>query len=227
MSQHLKPPMRRESGFTIIEFMIATVVFSVVILLVSASIIQISKQYQRSMNVGRTQAAARTLLESISESIQFGSTVPSDGGTDGDGTKSLCVGNRQFLYVLGKKVADSGGYSTKSAVQSRIWSASCATVGITTGTVVGSELLGPGLRLASLNYTGVDDFYTIKVRVTYGDDDLLCSPSAVAGSCNSGAAAMTNLTDFQQPDLRCKSGAGSEYCAVSELSTTVQKRMGP
>jgi hypothetical protein len=53
--------------------------------------------------------------------------------------------------------------------------------------------------------SGTTGLYSIDVRVVYGDDDLLINPTA------------TNAT--------CKVGSGSQFCAVSELSTVVQQRI--
>jgi len=55
----------------------------------------------------------------------------------------------------------------------------------------------------------------VSVRVVYGDADLLRSPSAP----DSPHAAM-------QPDATCQSvRAGTQFCASSELSTVVVKRV--
>jgi len=53
----------------------------------------------------------------------------------------------------------------------------------------------------------------ISVRVVYGDNDLLVSPS---GNADGPAAE----------DATCKFGiSGSQYCAQSELTTVVKKRI--
>jgi hypothetical protein len=51
--------------------------------------------------------------------------------------------------------------------------------------------------------------YTVNIRVAYGDDDLfgITGPNPVWGT------------------IVCKDGAGSQFCAVSDLSTTVQQRI--
>jgi hypothetical protein len=45
----------------------------------------------------------------------------------------------------------------------------------------------------------------VQVRVIYGDDDLLSNPTAA--------------------NANCKSQAGSQFCAVSDLTTVVVKRV--
>jgi hypothetical protein len=51
--------------------------------------------------------------------------------------------------------------------------------------------------------------YTVHVRVIYGDSDVLTSP---------------NGSDWS--NVTCQGGAGSQFCAVSDLTTTVQTRLG-
>jgi hypothetical protein len=83
------------------------------------------------------------------------------------------------------------------------------------------------MRLAKLSVTevGSSSLYQIDVRVVYGADDLLCSPNEVAGSCTN-IKAMPSGKDYQYPDLQCKPKiSGSQFCAASELSSTVEKRI--
>jgi hypothetical protein len=82
------------------------------------------------------------------------------------------------------------------------------------------ELLGERMRLSRFDIDPpVNGMYKITIRVVYGDDDLLCSPAA--DDCNSNTTS-SNLTSN---DLTCKLKAGSQFCSVSELSTTVRRRV--
>jgi hypothetical protein len=73
------------------------------------------------------------------------------------------------------------------------------------------ELLGPHMRLGALDITSAGSLYTVHVRVIYGDDDLL-TPT-VSGS-----------TDWNS-ELCSGTTAGSQFCAVSDLTTTVKQRL--
>lgn len=217
-------------GFTIVEFMIATLVFSVVLMATTAAILQIGKAYRRSMNVSNTQAAARNLVDSIAQAVQYSSgsiTQPAPV----DGTSGICAGNKQFLYVLGRQISDStGGTQTRNAVMVRQNASNCAMESIVSSAPGGSpsELLGRGMRLAKLSVSGSSgSLHTVTARVVYGDDDLLCSPSITsgAGSCSKDAPPMSTSDILGHDDLQCRPGAGSEYCAFSELSVVVQRRL--
>lgn len=217
-----KHPIVRSKGFTIVEFLVATLVFSIILLVVSTAIIQIGKAYRRSMNISNTQAAARNLVDSVAQSIQFSTgnminaaaTLPEAG---------FCFGNKQFLYVTSKQISEAtGSTKTKNAFVVRDHN-NCgwdSIIGGVPSTGSPKELLGKGMRLANFSVGGGGRIFTVSARVVYGDDDLLCSPSE-PGSCTpTGTLSNYNLTD-----LTCKPGAGSEFCAVSELSVTVQQRL--
>ena len=217
-----------DRGFTIVEFMIASSVFGIILLVISAAILSMNQSYQKSMYASRTQEATSNLVDAIAQSIKYSPTPIVKGGAPADGTTStFCIGNRQFLYVLGKQMDGSeAATTTKHVVVSRLNTDNCATMpSIITATPSGSpkELLGKGMRLAALD---IDDskqpLYTVTARVVYGDDDSLCSDS-IANSCADNGS-MPN-EGFRKGDLRCRAQSGSQFCAVSELSTTVYRRL--
>lgn len=223
--QFKKQSITNKKGFTIVEFLVATTVFSIILLVVSMAILQIGKAYRRSMNVSNTQAATRNLVDTVAQSIQFsaGSKINATFPPPSDTTVGFCFGNKQFLYVTGRQISQTtGSTKTENAFVVREHN-NCGGESIIGGvSSAGSpkELLGKGMRLSRFSVSGGGRIYTVSARVVYGDDDLLCSPS-VAGSC----APAGTLTNYNLSDLTCKSGSGSEFCAVSDLSVRVQQRL--
>lgn len=214
-----------QRGFTIIEFMIATMVFSVILLVVTAAILYMSRAYQRSLYSSSTQAATSNLVDTVAQSVKFSTTPVITGGTPGNGsTATICIGNRQLLYVIGKQLGGSVAATTTRNVVMTRQNNNCQLNDIINSTPAGSpkELLGRGMRLSKFSVVQTNALYTITARVVYGDDDVLCSDS-VAGSCAS-PATMT-AAQLRNGDVRCRPGTGSEFCAVSELSTTVYRRL--
>lgn len=224
---------KRQDGFTIVEFMIATSVFGVVLLIVTAAVLFFGRTYQNSLYASATQAAAGNLVDVIGQSVKFSST-PITSTTHSSGTRSYCVGTKQYLYVIGRQL-DGGNPSntTRNAVVSR-QNNSCLLESIITAQPSGGpqELLGKGMRLAKLDITVPNAanpaLYRVTAKVIYGDDDLLCSPNRVPGSCDETAGTLT-AAQFQNPtisaDLTCKPLSGSEFCTSSELSSTVYRRL--
>lgn len=202
-------------GFTIMELLVATMVFAVVLLLVTAGILQIARVYYKGITESNTQNTARSIVDTISQSIQFsGGAVTPTPATPVPGTDyAFCVGNQQFSYRLGWQVEDRLDPTVNQAwhalVQNSAAGCSSSTAAQNMGnqSVSGRDLMGPHMRLAKLSVTSLGaNLYQIRVRVVYGDNDLLNSPTGSNASCKGVQA-------------------GTQFCSVSELSTIVVKRV--
>jgi prepilin-type N-terminal cleavage/methylation domain-containing protein len=198
-----------QKGFTIVELLVATAVFGVILLVVTVAVLQFSRVYYKGVTEANTQDTARTIVDRISQAIQFnGGTVTA---TTGASTGAFCVGNQQYTYVLGKQLVDSSpsGTQTYHSLVARDLAGclvSSPTPPMNTSATSGRELLSPKMRLARMEVTPAGtNLYKITIRVVFGDDDLLNNPSTTTASC--------------------KGQAGSQFCAVSEITTTVTKRV--
>ncbi len=216
---------RKSTGFTIVELMIAAAVFALVLLLITYGVISFNRAYYGGIIQTNTQNVARTAIENISQAIQFdgGTILTSTNGSWG----GLCVGSQFYQYQLGMELETSGGsLGPDQATQAMVFEPNVASCSVPGTSVNGTELLGKNMRLAhvSVNQVGGTQLYNIDVRVVYGDDDLLCSPSEVPGSC-AATSTMPPGSDYATPDLQCKTLSGSQFCAVSELTTKVEARV--
>ena len=206
-----------QEGFTIIELTIATTVFSMVLLLCSYGLIQIGRTYNKGVTTARTQEAARSIVDEISRSIQFsGGTIATTPASVSDGTPYiLCIDEQRYSIVTDRQIKDSPQNSsqTRNALvvdtypgcnaSSPVLPVNDQNFSITS--VSGArELLPDSLRLArlSLTYRGTN-LYDLTIRVVAGEDDVL-------------DAAHDNCLNVR---------AGNQFCAVSELTTVVQKRL--
>jgi hypothetical protein len=200
-----------------------------VLLLITIGILQVARVYYKGITETNTQNAARNIIDTISQSIQFsGGNVTTAPGSVTPGTPfAFCIGNTLYSYTLGYQVDDSPSpakYQTYHAlVQSSVSGAACssstAAQNVRLSAVTGKELLGPHMRLANLMIRPIAGTaaYDIRVRVVYGDDDLLFSPANPAAPGNTAAIL---------PDAKCKGvRAGTQFCAFADLSTVVQKRV--
>jgi prepilin-type N-terminal cleavage/methylation domain-containing protein len=216
--------VKKQAGFTIIELLIATLVFSVVLVVITVGIIQIAHVYYKGVIEGNTQSAARSILDTVSQGIQFsgGDVTGAAGSVTPGNSYSFCVGNQQYSYTLGYQVEDSPNsakyQSYHALVQNNL--AGCigsAAQNVRAATVNGREMIGSHMRLSNIIVTPIagTSNYRVLVRVVYGDDDLLYSPSAP-----------TSPTGSTRPDAVCAVvRVGSQFCAVAELNTVVQKRV--
>jgi type II secretory pathway pseudopilin PulG len=212
-----RPRTRTTAGFTIVELMIATLVFSMVLLLITIGVLSFTRSYYKGINQSNTQNAARTIQEAIAQAIQFsGDTVTSPIGTAGsNGSQGFCIGNQRFSYALGWQLWDEGTLDT-ALNQTRHAlvvdkPGNCGGLDaqdVRSNTVDGTELLQPRMRLSKLSIEriGTTDMYRINIRVVYGDNDLLDDPTGPNASCKTGQS-------------------GSQYCAQAELTTVVKKRI--
>jgi hypothetical protein len=207
-----------------VELMIASMVFAVLLLVVTAGVMSFSRQYYKGIVTTKTQTAARNIMSEVAQSIQFGSNVYTDL-VDPSGLAGMCVDNKLFSYMIGQQVKDRGGVAAQHQAYHGMvvdtTGSACAdttlpsTLPTNAGLATGQrELLGDNMRLGALDITNDGSTYIIHVRVIYGDDDLL-----------SPAVSSSTTADEWGATVCGAASRDSQYCAVSDLTTTVQKRL--
>ncbi len=115
-------PNKEQLGFTIIELLIATTVFSVLLVGVLASFVKISDLFYKGVSMSKTQEDARNIVQSITDDIQFTSSNVDNmradhsqfvyNGSSPSGYAqqgAFCVGNHKYSFQIGKQV-DSTTY---------------------------------------------------------------------------------------------------------------------
>lgn len=186
----------KQTGFTIIELMIAMLVFSVVIMMVTAVVIFIGKQFTQAQTRTALEDATRNVYQDISSSIQFGGTSKNVAEPN---LKVFCVGSKRYVY---------GNYSKAnySTMQTGLWvmdydGASCSVPPLP---LPGVNILPPNSRVLALTYSGND----LTIITSSADEDLL--------DFGSGDAT----------EVQCNSTlAGKEFCAVVNLNGSVVSRL--
>lgn len=186
------------AGFTIVELMIATTVFSVVLLLCTYGLVSIGRTYYKGVTTSRAQTTARSISDNIARSVQYGGKI--SGSLTGS-SGQICIGKARYTYVA----PTAPNYDNSSLKYDE--PANCAAPLSATY----RELLPKGLRMSSLKVYQAPPVtattpYTITVRVTSGDHDLFSGPN---GSI----------------DGSCKGGAGLQFCAVSNIETQASPRI--
>jgi prepilin-type N-terminal cleavage/methylation domain-containing protein len=214
MMKRFTRPSHAARGFTIIELMVATAVFAIVLVVVTTGIIQVTRVYYKGITESTTQDTARGIIDIISQAIQFsgGDITPTSASAPGV-PAAFCIGSQQFSYALGYQLMDDPDpdmFQTPHVLVVNTvsgCSGSTSPQNVRDEAVVGRELLGPRMRLSDLSVTNLgNNLYRVSVRVVYGDDDLLSNPTATNAVCQSVRS-------------------GTQFCAVSDLSTVVIKRV--
>lgn len=227
---------RPASGFTIIELLMATSVFAVVLIVLTTGILSFTRQYYKGVISSKTQNTARAIIDDVTRAIQF------NGGTvqtlTAGGNTGYCIGtSKRYSFSKNLQVvegAPAAGQSRHAFISDDVTGCNASTSALNVSAVnslsqddpaTGNplknprELLGENMRLVNFAITGSGDVWQVMVRVAYGDTELLCSPN-VASSCDPNGSYTGTPAD-----LTCKPHSGREFCAVSELSTTVNKRV--
>jgi prepilin-type N-terminal cleavage/methylation domain-containing protein len=223
-----------QSGFTIVELMIATIVSSVILLVITFGIVHFTNDYYHGINASNTQATAQDIIDTISHSIEFNAGTTSSV-SDTSQTGAFCAGTQIFQYSVGQKLTSAPGSANWGLLQLNNPSASCSA--LTPAQVAaaggGTELLGKNMRLAYLKISqqAGTSIWNVDIRVAFGDADLLCRKSigaGVTGSCKRGDPSYddSSTTYIQGNDVVCKLQTGSQFCSIAHLTTSIGQRIG-
>lgn len=214
--------MKRQQGFTIIELLIATTVFSVILLICSAGLISIGRSYLRTVTNTRTQDAARAISEEIGQSLQFSGSSSYVQAVDTSGSKGFCINEKRFSYqpnvmmdsanpnaahVLSSDSSDPASGGSRPCEISPVIALDLKNSGATAGAYGLRDLLADNMRIVKLNITIVNgDMYKIQVKVASGPDDVFTTTNADTIAC--------------LPDR-----SSAQFCSVTELTTYVERRL--
>ena len=206
----------KQAGFTIVELMVATAVFAVVLLIVSLGLLQIGRTYYKGVTSTNVQQTSRGIIDQISQAIQFSGGQIITSITPRGNSRGFCIDNKRYSYELDQQVIDSNPNTSAHQNYHAFLvddlpgcngSTQAMDVDAPTGTY--RELLGPRMRLSAAGgvsislVSGSSNLYSITINIIAGDDDVL-NPARTA--CTSGRA-------------------GTQFCAASNLTTTVKKRL--
>jgi prepilin-type N-terminal cleavage/methylation domain-containing protein len=218
-----------QTGFTILELMIATAVLSTMLLLVTIIMISIGNLYYKGINQARVQDDVHSITDEVSQHLQLSGTATPVYTTSLDGhTHAYCIGDTRYVFILGRQIG-TGTDTDMMTPQSRqvLWRdkalAGCPAPGngflsspwLSLLDPSGTELIAPNSRLTSFCISGsvagscIPDTspYTTTVGVAYGAIDLLNNPGNI------------NAT--------CKGNIGDQFCATAFLTTRVAQRLTP
>lgn len=250
-NKHLQP----QSGFTIVELMIALSVLSVLLLICTFTLINLGGMYVKGNNKAHVQDVARNLMSGISNDIRTGGAAP-ERSSMGIKSGSLCIGTTRYSYLTGRQVRSSPDTSSdKMQTRHALWrdtlnsSGNCAAVdqvkmqktNPTTGMLdavvdSGQELIPEHMRLTRLSITPVDSgaLYKVEVGVAYGDNDLLCARGKnlqggkdcdVDNITQHTGGHVSNIINPSGHAIGCTGGKGGQFCAASNLQIIVARRL--
>lgn len=206
-----------KKGFTIIELLIATSIFSVILLICATGIIYVGRLYHKGATSTAVQEVARSSIDEIKNDFQYGggffAKLINNGPNEG-----FCIGDNLYSYQVSPHKINADGSGHALVVRNR---PNCYTDAIASPPSVQPdnindgqtapagfpwrELLGPNMRIKS------DIFPT--------------SPTAGAPSIKFVISIISADDDLIDASGNCNSGFGSQFCATAELSSDAYRRI--
>lgn len=199
---------KKQTGFTIVELMIAISVFAVAMMLVMGGVLMIGRQYQQGVTRTKLESASREIHQNIANSIQFASGEVKFANDDS--WRSLCVGNQRYTYAFTLDTYDTeaniDGLKSGLYIDNDIVPGSCSVPNNTGNPENLNNLLPNDSKVLKLSFSNDNTISTVFIR---SDSDLLDIPDTV------------NNVD----NIRCKGAVtGKEYCAVVQFNSTAIRR---
>lgn len=228
---------RKPEGFTIIELLVATSVFSLILMVALAGILRVTQLYYKGITASRTQDVARSLADELTESIQYSNSTiaiqsdplvagPEVSATATDDTNFFCVGPKRYTYAIDRQLKadpDSNLKQKKHVLWVDVPEGGCSgpanlnDENPSPPSDNGREILGENMRLARLEIIPETIFgreaYTLNLSVAYGDH----------AENNNGGALTTNGSSRTCQSLN--SPFVGQFCSVSSISVLIERRL--
>lgn len=198
---------KNSSGFTITELLLATAVFSTVIIVALAAFLGIGRLFYKGVNMTQNQQTARNILDLVVSDIQSAST-PIVVKDSSESRKYICIGSARYIYKIYNPVnlSDHDDTAKFGLLRDSVpGNSGCADPYDGTNKFPPNsptELLANGMRLNAFSVTpdGCQSLCTASIDLATGDDDS----STPAAECNSESAS-------------------SQYCAKTQLTATASQ----
>jgi prepilin-type N-terminal cleavage/methylation domain-containing protein len=228
-----------KNGFTIIELLVATTVFSLILVVALAGILRVTQLYYKGITASRTQDLTRSIVDELTESIQYSNSTiiiqpgtlvagPEVVGTATDDTNYFCIGSKRYTYAIDRQLkTDPDPDVTLKQKRHVLWvdipAAGCAGPANlaleepSPASDNGREILAENMRIARLELNPVNIFgreaYILNLSIAYGDH---------AENDYGGALTTDGNSRTCQGD---NSPFVGQFCSVSSISVTIERRL--
>lgn len=209
---------RSLGGFTIIELIFATLIFSMVMMVILVSVFQVARIYYKGVSISNTNEVARTTVEDIANDVRFANTADTTN-INKTPTGWFCVGLHRYSFVKFVKVTNASINNKQSTgIRQDVVNSGCPNPNTPTSGKDARQLLGPDMQLNNLVFNCANGACTVGVHIIfYGADNLVFKSSAHP---NTPSAAL------KDPDATCSGNLlSSQFCAAVDLQTKVLQRL--
>lgn len=223
----MKSYRTKNHGFTIVELMLASAVFSLVLMIALAGFLQIGHLFYKGVSTTSTQNINRQIVDDVITNIQTASGVNLQQQSN---TYSYyCIGNYRYTFSIGNMLdlSQPVNYSAPGNTASNFGiikdqlpgSTPCAApcnTGCTNGAVAFNnpvELLNDKMRVEDFtisqpNAATSPNLYTVTLKIVYGDDN--------------------SLNNISNPNtIECAGNlSNQQFCSVSSITSSIYKGYG-
>jgi prepilin-type N-terminal cleavage/methylation domain-containing protein len=188
-----------QEGFTLIELLVAMTVFTFMLMIVTTGFIQVVRVHQAGIASRTTQQNTRLVMDAVMKDVRQGAAA-TIGGSGNLNTVCLSKGSQATQYAV-----NGTGYLMSSVITAAA-AAACAPPN---------------------NFTGWKTLNDTSVTVTR----FIVTKSAPTGPGMGTVTVTMTMASINNPTLNaaktaCLPGAGSQFCAITTLSSTAALRGG-
>lgn len=197
--------IKRQEGFTLIELLMAMAIFSAALLIVTTGFINVVRIHQSGLASRSTQQNARMLLEDVTRTVRNSATVKPVAERIVSGVtviSRVCFQNGSQILVY---AVDASGNLRQ---------------GTTTNPNCPAPVIGANWRILNDSSVRVTQFVVDSTgRVGPGLGTAMVTMTVASNNNINSLDPATNYTT-------CRPGPGSQFCAVTTVSSTATLRGG-
>src|SRR5581483_2428527 len=164
--------IRSESGFTIIELMIATAVLSTLILTSTIIIIDIGHLYYKGVTQAQLQDDVRNISEDVSQQLKLSGAFTTDGSNTPGIPHSLCIEGARYSYITNVQLSSTQPHILwKDNIPTGGGICTPANLTLAQPSLGGTEMATNLSTLTAFSVSGLstESSHTITVGMAYGD----------------------------------------------------------
>ncbi len=232
--RHFNHQKIKKNGFTIVELMIATAVFSLALLVLAVSLLTINHQYFKGISQGNVQTASGNILNNVTSAVEFsnGNYLSSYDSSNYQGY--FCVGHTEFLYQL-YKIDSNTTVNPLTEINNCIGQTSNPLKACSISNCQYSGLLGNNMQLLNFQITSIDSslhLFKINLDIAFASkDQLFCSLSSTTSTSQlncrpfkTSSALIHYVVSNPNNKIFCVPNNPIEFCSIQRLSTVVSSR---
>lgn len=214
---------RTDTGFTLIELMLAMVFVAFILVFVSLTTVQMFRTYDKGAAMKEVNQAGQSIVEDISTSIR--AQAPSNVDVTKVSAGALCIGNVMYVWkplYIGNSLNNNpnpydavlGNAASGASMAREILSNPAAGCDATKPTTQQTALLSSKSRVLRSTAT------------RSGDDNRLVKLSFVIGTFSRSEFTPVAQTHYMTPMLSggnfsCLPGSDGNYCAFAQFDTVL------